>query len=134
MKKILLLATLSSLVVLAGCSPYSSVQVKTQHRISPSTTVSLYFSDSDRSIIRNYYVNYYGFKRVPPGHYKRRGRPFQRHQPLPPNMHYQPIPYELNRRLPPLPQGYIRIRIGEDIAIMNTRTRVILDTMWFLDK
>lgn len=123
-----------STLLLSGCYPYSSVQVKTQHQINPNTTLSLYFSDVDRARIRHYYVNHYGFKKVPPGHLKRKGRPFQRNKALPSFLRYQSIPYELDRQLRPLPQGYIRIRVGEDIAIMNTRTRVIYDVMWFFDQ
>jgi len=74
-------------------------------------------------------------KRIPPGHIKRKGRKFQRHHALPRSLAYTSLPYALERRLPTLPRGYIRIRIriGDDIAIMNTRTRIIYDVMWFLD-
>lgn len=129
-KKLALIFTIASLGFAGGCTPHSSVHVKSHHKISPSTSVSIAFSSHDRITIRDYYLR---GKKVPPGHYKRRGRPFQRHQPLPGHMHYQPLPYELERRLPRLPANYIRIRIGDDFAIMNTRTRVIYDVMWMFD-
>lgn len=133
-KALPILFAAASMTLLGACSPYSSsVQVRSNHQISPNTRVSIAFSSHDRVAIRDYYYRDYKKKRVPPGHYKRRGRPFQKHQPLPQHTQYQPLPYELERRLPRLPADYIRIRIGEEFAIMNTRTRVIYDVMWLFD-
>jgi len=39
------------------------------------------------------------------------------------------LPYALDQRLSPMPPEYVRIIIGTDIAIMNTRTRVVVDLL-----
>lgn len=133
MKTSLLILILSSIIGLAGCSPYaSSVHVKTgQH--SSAAKVNLYFSSSDRALIREYYLRHGRYKKVPPGHYKRRGVPFKRHKPLPRNVYYYTLPRELDRRLGVLPANYIRIRVGDEFAIMDTRTRVIYDMIWLFE-
>jgi hypothetical protein len=91
--------------------------------------VSLAFSDYDRQRI----FNYYGHPRkhhkpIPPGYYKR----YQKHRPLPGRYASRPLPYELNRHLTRLPRDYAYVLIGNDIAIMNLRTRVLFDILWFV--
>ena len=39
------------------------------------------------------------------------------------------LPYALDQRLSRLPSEYVRVIIGTDIAIMNTRTRVVVDLL-----
>ncbi|BCN92388.1 hypothetical protein THMIRHAM_01730 [Thiomicrorhabdus immobilis] len=131
---IILLGT--AVLASTGCVTRQSVQVSSHHNVGPNTKVSLYFSTADRMRIKQYYT--YNYRKphphgMPPGQQKRQYRHFHRHQALPHNISYSRLPYELERHLPPLPRDYVRIRIGEDIAIMNTRTRIIYDVMWFLE-
>ncbi|WP_040726837.1 hypothetical protein [Thiomicrorhabdus sp. Kp2] len=134
LKKLTVILLSSSVLLASGCATSQSVKVSSHHQVSPSTHVSLYFSSSDRARIKGYYLyNYRDMRRMPPRHKKRHTRNFERHHALPRHLSYTRLPYELERHLPPLPRDYIRIRIGEDIAIMNTRTRVIYDVMWFLE-
>lgn len=123
---IVLSAVLATLF-LYGCTVYptgSSARVYTQ---TDNVSLSLAFNDYDRSRIFHYYgYPHRGRKPLPPGHYKR----FERHKPLPPGFYPRPLPSELDHNLSPLPSGYIRVIIGDDIAIMNTRTRVIYDVLW----
>jgi hypothetical protein len=67
---------------------------------------------------------------VPPGLAKKGGLPpgLQRHQRLPYGVVYQPLPRELERQMTPLPSpDYVRVQIGTDLAIMNKKTRVVVD-------
>jgi len=122
----LLLLALFTLV-LQGCTVYpthtrTAVSMHDQH-----IGLKLVFTDYDRSYIQKFY----GFRhpprgKLPPGYYKR----YHRQKALPGHYRPVPIPRDLDRRLTPLPSGYIRVMIGNDMAIMNTRTRVLYDIMW----
>src|SRR5512139_1078240 len=93
---------------LAGCyaQPYhGDVQVHDRNY-----DVRVAFTDHDRVVIRDYY------RRLPPGLAKK-GK-------IPPGHAYR-----LRRNDGILPDGYARIVIGADVAIMNTRTRVVVDLL-----
>ena len=91
------------------------------------------FSDRDHVLIRDYYApRYKGLPpglakkgKIPPGHAKQMMRDGQ----LPPGITYRQLPRDLEGRLSRLPDGYVRIIVGGDIGIMNTRTRVVVDVI-----
>ena len=114
------------LLGLQGCTIYPTQTRAAVSVHEPNMHVKLVFTDYDRRYIQSYYGHRKPHGKVPPGHYKR----YSRHKPLPSHYRPIPIPRELNRRLTPLPAGYIRVMIGNDLAIMNTRTRVLYDIMW----
>jgi len=123
-----------SILLTSGCMTSQSVRASSHTQISPNTQVNVAFSSNDRSYINRYYVQQYrNIKRIPPGHQKHLKRKFKRHHEVPRHVHYTRLPYDLERRLSPLPRDYIRIRIGDEIGIMNVRTRIIYDAMWFTD-
>jgi hypothetical protein len=82
-------------------------------------------------IIRDYYRSYYrnlppGLAKkgkIPPGH----ARQLRRHQGIPPGVTWEHLPADVERRLTRLPDGYVRVVVGTDVAILHTRTRVVLD-------
>lgn len=130
-KKILLLAFISATFLLNGCTTRQAVVVKAH---SPGVSTSFYFSDTDRSRIKGYYLYNRPYNKwTPPGHRKHHSPRYQRHQTLPHGVPYSHLPSHLESRLPRLPPDYIRIVIGEEIMIMNTRTRVIYDVIFGLD-
>lgn len=58
--------------------------------------------------------------RLPPGLAKR--------DRLPEDVRYEPLPVELERKLPPLPDNnYVRVRVGQDIVLFDKKTRVVFD-------
>jgi hypothetical protein len=63
--------------------------------------------------------------KIPPGHAAR----LRRHQGVPPGVTWDYLPADVERRLDRLPDGYVRVVIGADIAILHTRTRVVLDVI-----
>jgi len=92
------------------------------------------FSDRDKSRIRNYY---YASKRrhkgLPPGLAKKDKLPpglqkrIDAGAPLPPGLRGRGLPDELEGILSPLPKGYIRLKVGGDVVIMDQKTRVVVD-------
>lgn len=118
---------MASFLLLTACSVYPTSTSGSLQTRSDNVYLKIGFSDYDRNRI----FRYYGYPhkrhgRIPPGYYKR----YHRHKPLPHSFHPHPLPWELERHLTPLPSGYIRVMIGNDIAIMNTRTRIIYDVLW----
>lgn len=121
----------AALATLAGCEThpyYGDVSVHDR-----DYDVRVVFSDHDRTIIRDYYRSYYralppGLAKqgkIPPGHAYR----LQRHQGLPPGVAWEYLPADVEGRLSRLPDGYVRVVIGADVAILHTRTRVVLDVI-----
>lgn len=133
MKSRLLVVLLAAVLApaLIGCetSPrYGEVAVR-----EPHFAVRVVFTDQDRHLINNYYAPRYRSlppglakkDRLPPGH-AWRARP---NQPIHEDAYWRYLPYELDQRLSRLPPEYVRIVIGTDVAIMNTRTRVVVDIL-----
>lgn len=116
---------------LAGCEThpyYGDVRVHDR-----DYDVRVAFSDRDRVIIRDYYRGYY--RSLPPGLAKKGKIPpghafkLRRHEGIPPGVAWEYLPPDVERRLSRLPDGYVRIVIGADVAILHTRTRVVLDVI-----
>jgi hypothetical protein len=123
------LSTLLLIYILAsigGCATSGAVVVEDEN-----TRVEVAFSERDRHLIRDYY----GRRRLPPGLAKRSSLPpglqkqVQERGHLPPGLQGERLPDELESRLSPVPEGYVRVRVGTDIVLMNTRTRVIMDVI-----
>jgi len=121
----------AALAGLSGCeTPPRYGEVRVHDR---DYDVRVVFSDRDRTIIRDYYRSHYrslppGLAKqgkIPPGHAFR----MQRHQGVPPGVTWEYLPADVERRLSRLPDGYVRIVIGTDVAILHTRTRVVLDVI-----
>lgn len=99
----------------------------------PHYSVRGVFTDHDRRLIHDYYAPRY--KKLPPGQIKKgrlppghawRARP---NQPIHEDAQWRYLPYALDQRLSRLPPEYVRIMIGTDVAIMNSRTRVVVDVL-----
>lgn len=107
---------------LAGCVGYGSAgRVSIQDR---DTRVDLAFSDQERHLIHDFYR-----RNLPPGLAKRSELPpgLAKRSTLPPGLSGERLPRELESRLSSLPEGYVRLRIGTDVVLMNARTRVVFD-------
>jgi hypothetical protein len=125
------LAALLAGALLAGCetAPYgTSGKVVVRDK---NATVAVVFSNRDREIISDYYGG--RKKKLPPGLAKKKRLPpglekqVQRNGELPPGLQRQTLPPDLERSLSKLPEGYVRIIVGTDIVLQNTRTRVVVD-------
>ncbi len=123
--RIFLYPALAATVLLSGCvvPPPRHAEVRAHERGYLSNhPVRVVFTDRDRAIIRNYYDE--RRRHLPPGHARQmaEGR-------VPHGQQNRYLPYDLERRLPPLPEGYVRVLINADVAIMNVRTHAIVDVM-----
>lgn len=121
----------AALAGLAGCEThpyYGDVRVHDR-----DYDVRVVFSDHDRAVIRDYYRDYY--RSLPPGLAKKGKVPpghafkLRRHEGVPPGVAWESLPPDVERRLSRLPEGYARVVIGADVAILHTRTRVVLDVI-----
>lgn len=98
-----------------------------------NSRIEVRFSAQDREIVHEYY----GKKRssLPPGLAKKAqlppglSRQVERSGHLPPGLERKRLPRDLEQRLSPVPEGYVRLRVGADVVLMNGRTEVILDVI-----
>ena len=116
-------------------------------------SLDIAFSNHDKSVIAAYYQDGAvsgatqtgrggkhgkGSKRgghVPPGLAKKGGLPpgIAKRDRLPAEVVTEVLPTELERKLSPLPSpNYVRVKVGQDLVIMDKRTRVVLDVAFGL--
>ena len=127
MLKTLSVVFISSAFLLAsGYASAHPVSNNHHHRMAPSTQVTFLFSNNDR-----HYVNQHRHEKRAHAKHRKEYRRFKHPYTMPKQMHYTRLPAHLERHLSPLPRDYIRIRIGDQIGIMNIHTRIIYDAMWF---
>ena len=92
------------------------------------SSATIIISSSDRDIIYRYYVHRKE-KRMPPGLAKRNQLPhgLAKRDTLPRGLYERRLPAELVRQLSPAPAGYVRVIVGTDVVLMNSKTRVVMD-------
>jgi Ni/Co efflux regulator RcnB len=97
------------------------------------------FSSGDREKISHYYKSRKRTKALPPGLAKKKELPpglqkhLQKYDELPPGLEGNKLPQDLDRTLTRLPEGYVRLKVGGDVVLMNEKTRVVFDVIWDLD-
>lgn len=126
------LAGMTALLALTACDTlpprHGAIEVHDRN-----AQVRVVFSDRDRALIHDYYDRKH--KGLPPGLAKKGKLPpghamqLERDGRLPPGIAYRQLPDGLDRQLSRLPDGYVRIVLGADIGIMNSRTQVIVDVI-----
>ena len=122
-----------AMLMLSGCA----TQVATSGRVvikDDTRVVDIRIDDRDRAHINDYYR---GKKGLPPGLAKRGGNlppGLAKRDRLPHGLEGDTLPYELERKLAKLPSPYVRIRVGQDIVLMNRNTRVIFDVVYGIGK
>jgi hypothetical protein len=129
-------------VALGGCAAASGALDRAYAEATADhggTRVTVAFSDGDRQAIRAYFAArsngrsgkshghghdpHGDFEALPPGLQKQ----VRKNGTLPPGLARERLPGDLERRLSPLPDGYVRVRIGTDIVLMDARTEIVLD-------
>ncbi|MHB8454255.1 MAG: hypothetical protein ACYDDO_06075 [Acidiferrobacterales bacterium] len=131
MRRVLMVLGLASAWVLSGCV----AQALTSGRIvlRDDSAVSIPgFSANDRALIGGYYADPARRRDL-----TRRQATKREHLPgglgqgdvLPTGLEGRALPEQLDRRLAPLPESYLRVIIGTDVVLFNRRTRVISDIL-----
>ena len=143
--KIVLLAVLViPFIVLSGCKTVEdalnvtlgSLEVK-----KGGTTLKVAFSDKDRQLIRSHYKGNKKRKnkKTPPGLAKKGGlskghkKRLEKGKGLPPGLEGRGLAASLENKLSPLPDGYVRLKIGTDLIIKNIKTNVAVDILYDID-
>ena len=126
---VLLAAALAPALIGCETGPrYGEVAVR-----DPHYSVRVVFTDPDRRLIHDYYAPRY--KKLPPGQVKKGRLPpghawrVRPNQPIHEDAQWRYLPYALDQRLSRLPPEYVRVIIGTDVVIMNSRTRVVVDIL-----
>lgn len=125
------LAALAALM-LSGCASYTATSGQVVIK-DDDTTIDVRIGDRDRVLIRDYYKTAKHKKDLPPGLAKRDGNlppGLARRDKLPPGLQGDPLPSGLEGKLSPLPPNYVRVRVGQDIVLMDRKTRVVLDVVY----
>ncbi len=118
-----------ALLTLAGCATQAATSGRVVIR-DDTGVVDIRINDRDREYIHDYYR---GGKGLPPGLAKRGGHlppGLAKRDRLPPGLQGDALPYELERKLSRLPASYVRVRIGQDIVLMDRNTRVVFDVVY----
>ena len=86
-------------------------------------------------MIHEYYGNHkkHKGKKMPPGLAKRGGNlppGLAKRDVLPPGLQGRALPADLEAQLTPLPDAYVRVRIGGDVVLLDRKTRIVLDVIY----
>jgi hypothetical protein len=124
---------MSLTLLLCGCAAYTATSGQIAIR-NDDVRVDLHISDNDREAIEKYYKPSSGNRNgSPPGLAKRGGHlppGLARRDKLPPGLQGESLPRDLEGRLSRLPASCVRIRIGQDIVLMDRNTRVVFDVVY----
>ncbi len=118
--------------MLGGCATYGATSGQVVIR-DDDTMIDVRISDHDRGIIEHYYKKSKKKKGLPPGLAKRGGHlppGLAKRDKLPPGLQGDPLPYDLDEKLSQLPSTHVRVRIGQDIILMDRKTRVVFDVVY----
>ena len=95
--------------------------------------ITIHFGDSDRYIINDYYGGEFSRGHCPPGLARKhngcmppgQARKWHRGHPLPREVVYYPLPYDLVERLPPPPPRHRYVRVGGDVLLLSGSSVVV---------
>jgi hypothetical protein len=136
MKQLIYISIISAflLILMNGCASIPQINSGIFEVGSDNARVKVAFNDHDRRIIHDYYQKKkIKHKGLPPGLAKKRKLPpglqkqLKRNGSLPPGLAKRSLPYKLEERLSRIPRGYVRLKVGGDIILMNKTTEVIVD-------
>jgi hypothetical protein len=106
----------SALLFLGGCATYVATSGGVVIKEDGGTT----FTAGDRTAIRDYFKKSTTARKPLPAGIVVRKR-------LPDGVAIQPLAPELERRLSPLPAGCQRVRVGADVVLYESESRIVLD-------
>jgi len=124
--------TILAALLLSGCASYTATSGRVVIK-DDETSIDVRIGDRDQALIRDYYKSSKHKKDLPPGLAKRGGNlppGLAKRDKLPPGLQGEPLPHDLEKQLTRLPSSYVRVRIGQDIVLMNGKTRVMVDVVY----
>jgi len=104
---------------------------------SAPATADRYFDDRQRTIVHDYYAEQFRAGRCPPGLAKKhngclppgQAKKWKMGQPLPHDLTYYDLPYSVTRQFGPPPAGHRFVRVANDILLITTGTRMVVDAI-----
>ncbi len=128
---------LVGVVLISGCvGVCGRVESGSFGVIKDDGSIRVRFCESDIRLIKDYYAK--TKKTLPPGLAKKSQLPpglqkqLVRNGKLPPGLEKRSLPFELEKKLSPLPKGYVRLKVGENVLILKTNTDTIADIIYNL--
>jgi hypothetical protein len=131
--------------IMTGCITYTGVDSGSVEVHQDDVHLKIAFNDNDREYIQNYYhrlkkKHKKKYKKnmppglakkdkLTPGHQKR----LEKHGVLPPGLSRYYLPMELEEKLSPLPDGYVRVRVEGDVVLLDEETQVAVDIIYGID-
>ena len=108
-----------------------------QATLPGAPTITITIGPRDRTTIQQYFGQRFKSGNCPPGLAKKnngclppgQAKKWAQGQPLPAGIPYYALPWELLRQLTSPPAGYQYIRVGDDVLLMATGSRMILDAV-----
>jgi hypothetical protein len=102
---------------------------------APGVTITI--SPHDQVVIRQYFGRQFAGGHCPPGLAKKnngclppgQAKKWAQGRPLPAGLPYYPLPYDLLRRLSAPPPGYEYVRVANDVLLIVTGSRMVLDAV-----
>ncbi len=144
MYKLIIFCLISITLNLTGCvTTTPEIQTGSIEVRSDDVNIEVSFGEEDRQKIKGYYggKDKRGkSKKMPPGLAKKQELPpglqkhIARHSVLPPGLQDRNLPLELEKTLSPLPKGYVRLKLGGDVVLMDEKTRIAVDVIWDVDQ
>lgn len=134
--KLLITAAIALSAMLAACTVNPNVERGTIAVEDKNFRSSLIFSAYDREKIIYHYKKDRELQGIPPGLAKKQELPpglqkhIKKHGKLPPGLEARRLPESLERTLDRLPEGYVRMKVGGDVVLMDEKTRVVFDVVW----
>ena len=110
-------------VMLGGCAAYTATSGKVVLK-DDSKAADIRLSPSDRRVIEEYYRTHAGQKGTTTKVQAVIGRV------LPAGAKTEPLPRDLEQKLSPLSSSHVRLRVGQDVVLMDGKTRVIADVLY----
>jgi len=98
---------------------------------------SLHFNDDSRQLIGSYYGEQARGGKCPPGLAKKhngcqppgQAKKWARGRPLPPDLTYNNLPYDLLRRLPPPPPQHRYVQVAGDVLLIAVGSSMVIDAV-----
>lgn len=119
-----------AVLAVAGCATHAATSGRVVIQDNDGVA-DMRIVDQDRRAIDEYYRKIANKKGMAPA--KRAGSlppGLRKRDKLPPGVQGESLPVELERSLTKLPTNYIRVRIGPDIVLIDSKTRVVLDVVY----